>query len=153
MRHGISIIRYIEITCLLLRWSFLYLRLCHTAQYRCSICDINFPFKSKLERHLKSDGHRMFVECMQASSTQEADDFDDISCDVEVCTFCVDVHVRGGLCQFKLMGKSIKISLLYCNVNQGIVREDYENSTKILNETLSACSAIIQHLCFVCHTV
>ena len=57
-----------------------------TAQHRCSICDISFSFKSKLERHLKSDGHKMFIECMQASHVQEVYDFDDIS--FEVCIFC-----------------------------------------------------------------
>ena len=62
-----------------------------TAPHRCSICDINFPFKSKLERHLKSNGHKMFIECMQASLVQEVYDFDDIS--FEVCTFCGDCMV------------------------------------------------------------
>jgi hypothetical protein len=31
------------------------------AGYYCSICDMQFSFKSKLDRHLKSDGHTFFA--------------------------------------------------------------------------------------------
>ena len=29
--------------------------------YYCAICDLKFPLKSKLERHLSSDDHRLYA--------------------------------------------------------------------------------------------
>ncbi|SMN01276.1 hypothetical protein SPONL_1897 [uncultured Candidatus Thioglobus sp.] len=33
--------------------------------YHCSICELDFPFKSKLDRHLKSSDHIFFTQCIQ----------------------------------------------------------------------------------------
>ena len=32
------------------------------ASYSCDVCDIRFPFKSRLERHLMSESHQLFAE-------------------------------------------------------------------------------------------
>ena len=34
-------------------------------QYYCSLCHLKFPFKSKLDRHLISENHLVFANCMQ----------------------------------------------------------------------------------------
>ena len=35
-------------------------------QYYCSLCNLKFPFKSKLDRHLISEDHVVFANSMQA---------------------------------------------------------------------------------------
>ena len=44
------------------------------AAFHCSACDLNFPFQSKLDRHMRSDGHLMFVES-QKQETHNSDLF------------------------------------------------------------------------------
>ena len=45
-------------------------------KYFCSTCPMSFPFKSKLERHLQSDNHKLFTQCLE--QTMEPDDCDDL---------------------------------------------------------------------------
>ena len=46
---------------------------------------MKFPFKSKLERHLQSDDHKMFTESVQASMMLIDDDYED---------FCIETHPK-----------------------------------------------------------
>ena len=46
---------------------------------------MKFPFKSKLERHLQSDDHKMFTESVQASIMLIDDDYED---------FCIETHPK-----------------------------------------------------------
>ena len=39
------------------------------AKYGCDVCDLRFPFKSHLERHLISESHRLFAEVISDYKT------------------------------------------------------------------------------------
>ena len=55
-----------------------------SGQYCCTTCNVKFPFKSKLERHLQSDDHKMFTDSLQAMPV----DYDNLYVDAhpqEVC--------------------------------------------------------------------
>ena len=45
----------------------------------CTTCDVQFPYRSKLERHLRSDDHKMFSDSLQASvMLVDDDDYEDL---------------------------------------------------------------------------
>lgn len=52
----------------------------------CSLCDLKFPFKSKLDRHLISEDHIMFANCMQTIEDGSVDADDVCTAEEEVLT-------------------------------------------------------------------
>ena len=60
-------------------------------QFYCSLCNVNFKFRSKLERHLGSADHRDFENCLQGMEGGDMEEYDNncAGSDVE------DVSVSG----------------------------------------------------------
>lgn len=56
-----------------------------TGKHCCSICDLQFNFKSQLERHFLSVNHVMFAESVQQARAVEAYDSDGSIDNEEVC--------------------------------------------------------------------
>ncbi len=44
--------------------------ICAGGKYSCTTCDVTFPYKSKLERHLKSSDHKFFEGSLAAADAQ-----------------------------------------------------------------------------------
>ena len=57
--------------------------------YYCSLCDLHFKFKSKLNRHLYSEDHMMFESCMHSvdSSNTEENSLEDSLHDISEVFF------------------------------------------------------------------
>ena len=56
---------------------------------------MKFPFKSKLERHLQSNDHKMFTESVQASMIPIADDYEDFYIETHPKEVCSLGHGQG----------------------------------------------------------
>lgn len=70
-------------------------------QYWCSLCHLKFSFKSKLDRHLASEDHKMFASCVQSEVVDDENVemmsplCHDMEHDLEITEVCTYIIVVG----------------------------------------------------------
>ena len=78
-------------------------------QFSCSLCNLNFKFQSKLDRHLASADHRMFKDSLQ--SMEDADvDMEDVNYS------CAGSDVKGHLWTTCLIVAMFRVRILTIQV-------------------------------------